>query len=90
MIIAEELYEKGYTKVMKFIYKHLDTITLFAKESVNLVKVPWTNNIMERFIGEVSFRIKNIWAHWSKEGLNSIIHLVVKKYCSKNKVRMEF
>ena len=70
--------------------KHLDTVTLFAQEAINLVKVPWTNNIMERFIGEVTFRIKNIWAHWSQTGLNSIIHLIIINYCKRNRVILEF
>jgi hypothetical protein len=88
--IATNLTEQGFKKVGRFIMKHLDTVTLFAQEAVNLVKVPWTNNIMERFIGEVAFRIKNIWAHWSQTGLNSIIHLIIVNYCKRNRVVLEF
>ncbi|MCP5014652.1 MAG: hypothetical protein GY938_05135, partial [Ketobacter sp.] len=88
--IANNLTEQGFKKVGRFIMKHLDTVTLFAQEAVNLVKVPWTNNIMERFIGEVAFRIKNIWAHWSQTGLNSIIHLIIINYCKRNRVILEF
>lgn len=88
--VAQNLFDRGYRKARKFIIKHLETVTLFAREAVNLVKIPWTNNIMERFIGEVSFRIKNRWAHWSKEGLNSIIHLIIKKYCQRNQIILEF
>ena len=88
--IANELSEKGYSKGSKVILKHFETLTLFAKEAINLVKVPWTNNIMERFIGEITFRIKNIWAHWSKEGLNTIIYLVIQRYCKRNRVKLEF
>lgn len=88
--VAQCLLDSGYQKARNFILKHLETVTLFAKEAVNLVKVPWTNNIMERFIGEVSFRIKNRWAHWGKEGLNAIIHLIIQKYCKRNQVKLEF
>jgi len=89
-VVAQSLLDSGYQKARNFIIKHLETVTLFAKEAVNQVKVPWTNNIMERFIGEVSFRIKNRWAHWGKEGLNAIIHLIIQKYCKRNQVKLEF
>ena len=88
--LATSLMEKGYSRGAVFIMKYLDKVTLFAEESIRLVKVPWTNNIMERFVGEVSFRIKNRWAHWSKVGLNTMISLIVQRYCSRNTVKMEF
>jgi len=88
--IAIDLLNKEFNRAAKFIMFHLDTVTLFAGEAVNLVIVPWTNNIMERFIGEIGFRIKNRWAHWSRNGLNSIIFLIMRRYCSRNVVKMEF
>lgn len=88
--IAAELGRRGYAKAERFIRKHIDTVTCFANEALSLVKVPWTNNIMERFIGEVAFRIKNVWAHWGRKGLNSIIYLVINRYCGKNRVALEF
>lgn len=81
--LAKQLIGKGYKTAHNFIKKHLDTVTLFAKEAIELVKIPWTNNIMERLMGEIAFRVKNIWAHWSKEGLNSIIHLILTDYCKR-------
>ena len=88
--VAAELESRGYSKAARFIGKHVDTVTRFANEALSLVKVPWTNNIMERFIGEVAFRIKHVWAHWGREGLNNIIYLVINRYCSKNRVVLEF
>lgn len=88
--VAAQLGRRGYTKAERFIGKHIDTVTCFANEALSLVKVPWTNNIMERFIGEVAFRIKHVWAHWGRKGLNNIIYLVMNRYCSKNRVVLEF
>jgi hypothetical protein len=88
--VAAELGRRGYSKAERFIGTHIDTVTCFANEALSLVKVPWTNNIMERFIGEVAFRIKHVWAHWGSEGLNNIIYLVMNRYCGRNRVVLEF
>ena len=90
MSIAEGLKFNGLKKAHNFIKRHLQTVTLFAREALNHIKIPWTNNMMERFIGEVTFRIKNRWAHWSKSGLNSIIHLIAHKFCLRNKFVLQF
>jgi len=88
--LANKLIKNGHPNVAKYILKHMGTVTLFAKEAMDEIKIPWTNNIMERFVGEITFRIKKIWAHWSPVGLNSIIYLIISRYCSKNSMKMEF
>ena len=88
--IANELKNNGLNRACRFVKKHITTVILFAQEALKYVKIPWTNNIMERFIGEVTFRIKNRWAHWGEIGLNSIIYLIATKFCDRNKVVMQF
>jgi len=41
------------------------------------VKIPYTNNLIERLMGEIAKRVKNRWAHWSTKGLQNILNFLL-------------
>jgi len=45
--------------------------------------VPYTNNLIERLMGEVAKRVKNRWMHWSTEGLENLLNILLIRYCNR-------
>ena len=78
--IAEELKIRGYTKAAGFILKNARFMVTFAELALEDVEIPYTTNIIERLMGEVSKRCKNQWMHWSTEGLKNILAIVLTRY----------
>lgn len=54
----------------------------FAKLAMEDIIIPYTSNVMERLMGEVARRCKHIWAHWSTNGLENLLQIILVKYCS--------
>jgi transposase-like protein len=46
------------------------------------VRVPYTNNLIERLMGEIAKRIKNKWMHWSTIGLENLLSILLARYCN--------
>jgi len=44
------------------------------------MRIPYSSNLIERLMGEVSKRSKNRWMHWSEKGLRSMLTLVLVRY----------
>jgi len=47
------------------------------------VKIPYTNNLIERLMGEIAKRVKNRWAHWSTKGLQNMLNFLLVRYTSR-------
>ena len=43
----------------------------------------WSNNLVERLMGEVAKRIKHKWMHWSTKGLENLLNILLARYCNK-------
>ena len=47
------------------------------------MRIPYTNNLMERLMGEIAKRVKNRWMHWSTTGLENLLNILLTRYCSR-------
>ncbi len=52
----------------------------FAELALEQQQVPWTFNVVEQAMGEVSKRCKNQWVRWSEAGLKSLLWLTLVQY----------
>jgi transposase-like protein len=80
--MAKELWKLGCHKASKFIKDYSNTIVTFAKLAVSGRKVPWNSNIIERLMGEIAKRAKHKWMRWTTRGLETIINIILVRYCS--------
>ena len=55
----------------------------FARRAVKGIEVPYTNNLIERLMGEIAKRVKNKWMHWSTQGLENLLNILLVRYCNK-------
>ncbi|OIB56117.1 hypothetical protein BBD46_19725 [Natrialba sp. SSL1] len=62
----------------------------FAEQAVEEFEVPWTSNLVERLMGEVSKRCKNQWMRWTAEGLEAMLQLWLVKYADLDHYRSFF
>jgi len=44
------------------------------------LRVPYTTNQIERLMGEIAKRCKHKWMHWSTEGLENILQIILVRY----------
>jgi len=61
--LAGELVEMGLTGAAKFIRNSANILVTYARLTMKGVRVPYTNNQVERLMGEVAKRVKNRWMH---------------------------
>jgi len=54
----------------------------FAMLAAKHVRVPYTNNLIERLMGEIVKRVKNKWMHWSTKGLENLLNILLARYCN--------
>ena len=80
--MSKELWKLGCRKTAKFIKEYSNSMVVFAKFAVNGRKVPWNSNIIERLMGEIAKRIKHKWMRWTTKGLETIINIILVRYCS--------
>ncbi len=59
-------------------------LVTYARLAVKGHRVPYTNNLIERLMGEVSKRVKNRWMHWSTTGLENMLNILLVRYCDKS------
>jgi hypothetical protein len=80
--LARELLDEGLTGAAKFIRNSANYMVTFARLAMKGVSVPYINNLMERLMGEVAKRVKNRWMHWSTEGLENLLNILLVRYCN--------
>jgi len=78
--LSEKLLREGYPKASHFIRKDAKLMVTFAKLLTLGVKIPYTSNAIERLMGEVMKRCKHKWAHWSTQGLENILQIILTRY----------
>ncbi len=81
--LAKELVEDGLTSAAKFLRNSANYLVTFAKLAVKGMEVPYTNNLIERLMGEIAKRVKNKWMHWSTQGLENLLNILLVRYCNK-------
>lgn len=83
--LAKELWEDGFTAAAKFLRNSANHMITFAKLAIKQIRIPYTNNLIERLMGEIAKRIKNKWMHWSTTGLENLLNILLARYCNKQK-----
>jgi len=78
--IAEKLKREGYYRASKFIARNARLMVTFAKLALEGIIIPYTSNVIERLMGEIAKRCKNRWMHWSTEGLENMLHIILVRY----------
>jgi len=78
--LAERLKMKGYPKTAAFIKSNAKFMVTFAKLALKNIQIPYTSNVIERLMGEISKRCKHKWMHWSTEGLENILQIILVRY----------
>ena len=81
--LAKELAEDGLTTTAKFIRNAANYLVTFARLAINQIRVPYTNNLIERLMGEIAKRVKNRWMHWSTTGLENLLTILLVRYCNR-------
>lgn len=80
--MSKELWKLGCRKTATFIKGYSNSMVVFAKFAVNGRRVPWNSNIIERLMGEIAKRVKHKWMRWTTKGLETIINIILVRYCS--------
>ena len=83
--LAKQLLEDGLTAAAKFIQNSANYMITFARLAINQIRIPYTNNLIERLMGEIAKRVKNKWMHWSTTGLENMLNILLARYCNKQK-----
>ena len=81
--LAEELLEDGLTGAAKFLRNSANYMVTFARLAIKQVHIPYTNNLIERLMGEIAKRVKNRWMHWSTTGLENLLNILLTRYCNR-------
>ena len=81
--LAGEILDEGLTGAAKFIRNSANYMVTFARLAAKQVWVPYTNNLMERLMGEIAKRVKNRCMHWSTEGLENLLNILLVRYCDR-------
>jgi transposase-like protein len=81
--LADELLEDGLTGAAKFLRNSANYMVTFARLAMKHVRIPYTNNLMERLMGEIAKRVKNRWMHWSTTGLENLLNILLTRYCNR-------
>jgi hypothetical protein len=80
IVLAERLKMKGYPKTAALIKSNARFMVTFAKLALKNIQIPYTSNAIERLMGEISKRCKHKWMHWSTEGLENILQIILVRY----------
>jgi len=87
--VAKTTMRLGCREAADYISGSLVFVLTFALLAIEGVQIPYTNNMLERFIREMNRRIKKIGAHWSPRGLDNIVNIRLIRY-TRRKVYDEF
>lgn len=63
-----------------FIRKWKPSVVQFAEAAIDGRTIPWTSNVVERAMGEVSKRCKNQWMRWTEPGLEALVTMNLVRY----------
>jgi transposase-like protein len=91
--LAEDLVRDGLTTAAKFIRGSANYMVTFARLAMKGIQIPYTNNLIERLMGEIAKRVKNRWMHWSTTGLENLLNILLVRYCNNqlyNKIREKY
>jgi len=72
---AWRLERQDSPKATAYLREWAEATVTFAELALDQQQVPWTSNVVERAMGEVSKRCKNQWMQWSEAGLESLLWL---------------
>lgn len=81
--LSRELLEAGLLAVASFIKNAANYMVTFARLAMKGISIPFTNNLIERLMGEIAKRIKNKWTHWSTRGLENLLNILLIRYCNR-------
>lgn len=71
---------KGYPETASFIRSNARFMGTFAKLALKNIRIPYTTNVIERLMGEISKRCKHKWMHRSTKGLDNILQIILVRY----------
>jgi len=77
---AWRLERQDSPKATAYLREWAEATVTFAELALDQQQVPWTSNVVERAMGEVSKRCKNQWMQWSEAGLESLLWLNLVQY----------
>nr|MDO8083046.1 transposase [Candidatus Freyarchaeota archaeon] len=80
--LAKELFEDGLMGAAKFLRNSANYMVTFARLAAKGIEAPYTNNLIERLMGEIAKRVKNKWMHWSTQGLENLLNILLVRYCN--------
>jgi hypothetical protein len=79
---SDELKANGFD-AWQFVKNSANQMLTFAHLALKGVRVPWTTNLIERLMGEIAQRVKNMWARWSTRGLQNLLNILLLRYTDK-------
>jgi hypothetical protein len=82
--ISSEFFGVGLLSVARFICNAANYMITFARLALKGVVVPFSNNLVERLMGEIAKRVKHKWMHWSTKGLENLLNILLARYCNKH------
>jgi hypothetical protein len=74
--ISSELLGAGLLSVVRFICNVANHMITFARLALKGVSIPFSNNLVERLMGEIAKRVKHKWVHWSTKGLENLLNIL--------------
>jgi len=77
---AWRLEQQDSLKAAAYLRKWAEATVTFAELALEGQEVPWTSNVVERAMGEISKRCKNQWMRWTESGLESLLWLNLVRY----------
>lgn len=81
--LSRELLESGLLVVARFIKNAGNYMVTFARLAMKGISIPFTNNLIERLMGEIAKRVKHKWMHWSTRGLENLLNILLARYCNR-------
>jgi transposase-like protein len=85
--LTKELKQLSCVKAAEFIRKHINMTVTFAILALEEKDIPWTSNIIERLMGEISKRCKHKWMKWTTRGLETLLQLLLLQYTKPEKYK---
>ncbi|WP_255191950.1 ISH6 family transposase [Natronobeatus ordinarius] len=77
---AWRLEQQDSPKAAAYLRKWAQATVTFAELALEGQEIPWTSNVVERAMGEISKRCKNQWMRWTESGLESLLWLNLVRY----------
>jgi len=81
--LGRGLLEDGLDAAAGFIRNAANYLVTFARLAMKETRIPLTNNLVERLMGEIAKRVKHKWMHWSTKGLENLLNILLARYCNR-------